>query len=182
MGEVDLNELRASGGQPAQAMVTEAKSGKKWKEDPSQIVWKVTLNVRPEGAAPFKAVIQAPFPASEGGPSLGRLIGVVYDPHDHKRLAIDPTAQTATFGQMQAGLQQHIVEESLSRGTGGAVFMGGKWITGGPPGQAASPAAPAPAAGSSSLAGELEKLASLRDQGALTEAEFQAQKAKLLGT
>ena len=37
--------------------------------------------------------------------------------------------------------------------------------------------APAP-----SLAGELERLASLRDQGALTEAEFQAEKAKLLGT
>jgi hypothetical protein len=36
------------------------------------------------------------------------------------------------------------------------------------------------AAGTSNTADELSKLAGLRDQGVLTEAEFQAQKAKLL--
>ena len=39
----------------------------------------------------------------------------------------------------------------------------------------------APAAAASSPADEIAKLAALRDQGHLTEAEFQAQKAKLLG-
>ena len=37
------------------------------------------------------------------------------------------------------------------------------------------------AAGSTSSAEELEKLAKLRDQGVLTEEEFAAQKAKILG-
>jgi hypothetical protein len=37
------------------------------------------------------------------------------------------------------------------------------------------------AAGSSSSVNELAKLADLKEQGALTDAEFQAQKAKLLG-
>ena len=37
------------------------------------------------------------------------------------------------------------------------------------------------AAGGSDTADELSKLAALRDQGALTEAEFAAQKAKILG-
>jgi hypothetical protein len=48
----------------------------------------------------------------------------------------------------------------------------------------ASPAAPTapvtPAAGADPLVDRLARLADLRDRGALTEAEFQAQKAKLL--
>lgn len=180
MGDVTLEELQASGGKPASAMIKATKAGRKWKEDPSQIVWKVTLRVTPDGAAPFDAVIRAPFPASEGGPSMGRLIGVVYDPNNHGRLAIDPNAPVASFGQVQAGMQQHIIDQAMRSSTGGAIFTGGRWIQGGPAAQPASTGTPPAAA--PSLAGELEKLASLRDQGALTEAEFQAQKAKLLGT
>ena len=69
----------------------------------------------------------------------------------------------------------------MASSTGGSIFVGGRWIQGGPaaPPATAAPPSTDPAA---SLAGELEKLASLRDQGALTDAEFQAQKAKLLGT
>jgi hypothetical protein len=47
---------------------------------------------------------------------------------------------------------------------------------------AAAPAAPAPAAPPADLADQLRKLADLRDQGVLTEEEFAAQKAKLLGS
>jgi len=42
------------------------------------------------------------------------------------------------------------------------------------------PAAPAPAASSDDLIENLQKLGALRDQGILTDAEFEAQKAKLL--
>lgn len=41
--------------------------------------------------------------------------------------------------------------------------------------------APAPASGSDHIA-ELERLAKLRDSGALTDAEFEHQKAKVLGS
>lgn len=46
---------------------------------------------------------------------------------------------------------------------------------------AAAPASPAPAAVASSTADEIRKLVELRDAGVLDDAEFQAQKAKLLG-
>ena len=42
-------------------------------------------------------------------------------------------------------------------------------------------AAPAPAAGGTDLVAELQKLATLRDQGILSDDEFAAAKAKLLG-
>jgi hypothetical protein len=41
--------------------------------------------------------------------------------------------------------------------------------------------APAPAAQSGSVADEIRKLGELRNQGLLTEQEFAAQKARLLG-
>jgi len=46
--------------------------------------------------------------------------------------------------------------------------------------QAAAPPAAAPAAGDDTIA-QLERLAALKQQGILTDAEFEAQKAKLLG-
>jgi hypothetical protein len=53
-----------------------------------------------------------------------------------------------------------------------------------PPPQAAPPAAaPAPAGGGeSSLIDQLKQLGELKEQGILTEEEFAAQKAKLLGS
>ena len=48
--------------------------------------------------------------------------------------------------------------------------------------QMAPPPAPAPAAAESSVIDQLKELASLRDAGILTEAEFNAQKTKLLGS
>jgi hypothetical protein len=47
---------------------------------------------------------------------------------------------------------------------------------------AAAPApAPAPAAAGPDPIGQLTQLAALKDSGALTEAEFEAEKAKILG-
>jgi hypothetical protein len=46
---------------------------------------------------------------------------------------------------------------------------------------AAAPAAAAPAGGESSMLDQLKQLGELKDQGILTEEEFAAQKAKLLG-
>jgi len=46
---------------------------------------------------------------------------------------------------------------------------------------AAPPPPPAPAAGEQSTIEQLKELAALKDQGVLTEDEFAAQKAKILG-
>jgi membrane protein YdbS with pleckstrin-like domain len=50
-----------------------------------------------------------------------------------------------------------------------------------PPAAAPSPASPRTPTGAPSTTTELERLAKLRDDGVLTEAEFQVQKAKILG-
>ncbi len=49
-----------------------------------------------------------------------------------------------------------------------------------PEAPAAAPA-PAPAAAAPDTIGQLTQLAALKDSGALTEAEFEAEKAKILG-
>jgi hypothetical protein len=49
-------------------------------------------------------------------------------------------------------------------------------------GTTAPPAAPTHPGGALPVADELAKLASLRDQGVISEAEFQAQKSRLLGS
>jgi len=48
------------------------------------------------------------------------------------------------------------------------------------PAEAAAPA-PAPAAPEPEYVGELERLAQLRDQGVITDEEFEAKKKKILG-
>jgi hypothetical protein len=58
---------------------------------------------------------------------------------------------------------------------GQVVPQAGAFAPGGPQGGASTPAQPQP-----SVADQLTKLADLRDRGALTDAEFEAQKAKLL--
>ncbi|HKI67012.1 MAG TPA: SHOCT domain-containing protein [Solirubrobacterales bacterium] len=50
-----------------------------------------------------------------------------------------------------------------------------------PPQQAAAPAPVAAPAGEQSTIEQLKELAALKDQGVLTEQEFAAQKAKILG-
>ncbi len=50
-----------------------------------------------------------------------------------------------------------------------------------PPAQPAPPPAAAPAAGEQSTIEQLKELAALKEQGILTDDEFAAQKAKILG-
>lgn len=49
-----------------------------------------------------------------------------------------------------------------------------------PPPPQAAPAPPPPAAGGTDVIAQLERLGQLRDNGVLTDAEFAAQKARLL--
>jgi Short C-terminal domain len=181
MGSDDLLEtLRASGAKAARAQITGAKSGKKIRGDgqgqPDQLIWKLTLRVIPDDAGSFDAKVQAPYPARAGGPPLGTVVGVLYDPKNHSRLAVDPTVDPESFGQLQADTMNQIVAQGMR--AGGLVIAGGQVIQGG---ARPAPSAPPASTPSTNVADELEKLSKLRDQGALTEAEFQAQKQKLLG-
>jgi Short C-terminal domain len=56
-----------------------------------------------------------------------------------------------------------------------------RWAEQDPQQYAAAPQAPAPAAAPPTTVEQLQQLADLKSQGVLTEQEFEAQKAKLLG-
>jgi hypothetical protein len=177
-GSTDPSELeqrlRESGGQTARAQITATKPGKALKsDDPAyggvpQVVWKVTLRVSPSGRSPFNAVLKVPYPQKGGGPPVGSAVGVLYDPHDPTKLVIDHSAETESWGSVQAATSDRILAQSS--GAAGLVIAGGQVIS------------PAAAAGPPSVADQLAKLADLKNQGVLTESEFQAQKEKLLGT
>jgi hypothetical protein len=171
-----LAALRTAGGQSAPAEVTHAKRGKAVKGDPDQILWKVTLRVRPDHGSAFSVDVQTPYPKLDGGPSLGSRIGVVYDPKNHSKIAVDPNAPVESWGQAQAETMNRVI--SQASGSGGAVFAGGQWVSGGP----GAPAGASNAAGGASVAQQLAQLTALKDKGALTDVEFQAAKARLLGT
>jgi hypothetical protein len=80
-----------------------------------------------------------------------------------RAIQLDPSTPPE---QKQAKIMELMAGLGMS---GPSVLVGGR------------PAAPAPTADPVAAADALTKLAALRDRGMLTDAEFQAQKAKLLG-
>jgi hypothetical protein len=173
-----LEELRAGGGQPARALISGAKAGKKVKNT-DDVMWKVSLRVMPDAADPFNTVIQVPYPAKAGGPAIGSMIGVLYDPKHTGKVAIDPSVATESWGSVQQKTINQIVSQ-VPNPASGLIIAGGQVIAGG---QQLSPAAATtPATTTPSVAEELERLADLKARGVLSDAEFQAQKQKLLGS
>jgi hypothetical protein len=114
----------------------------------------IDMEVHVSGRQPYRVNNQYMVPAGATlGPGVSLPIKV--DPNDPAKIAIDwDSAQGAPArGEVRPG--------------GGSGF--------------APAPAPAPAGGGDHLA-ELERLAKLRDSGALTDAEFEQQKAKILGS
>jgi hypothetical protein len=116
----------------------------------------IDMEVHVSGRQPYRVNNQYMVPA---GATLGQGVSlpIRVDPNDPAKIAIDwDSAQSAPVrGEV--------------RPVGGSGFV-----------PAPAPA-PAPAAGGDHLA-ELERLAKLRDSGALTDAEFEQQKAKILSS
>jgi hypothetical protein len=114
----------------------------------------IDMEVHVSGRQPYRVNNQYMVPA---GATLGQGVSlpIKVDPSDPAKIAIDwDSAQSAP-------------QRGEVRPVGGSGF---------------SPApAPAPSGGGDHVA-ELERLAKLRDSGALTDAEFQQQKAKILGS
>jgi Short C-terminal domain len=114
----------------------------------------IDMEVHVSGRQPYRVNNQYMVPA---GATLGQgvTLPIKVDPNDPAKIAIDwDSAQTAPArGEV--------------RPVGGSGF--------------APAPAPAPSGGGDHVA-ELERLAKLRDSGALTDAEFEQQKAKILGS
>jgi hypothetical protein len=203
-------ELREGGGKTAPAQITAAKKGKfaiSTGNDAAQqaasahVNWKLTLQVTPDNEAPFGAEVKESNPEMGRDPTVGDTIGVLYDPNDHSRLVVDHSSEglaTQLTSQHSERMQQAMayvggesahdmtkealddpaafrekMRERANQLNANAMAAAGvgqppPWMT---PAGAVQP----------DPADEIAKLADLRDRGALTAAEFEAQKKKILG-
>jgi hypothetical protein len=174
LGFKSLEEkLRAGNGATAKATVLEHKAGIHSDKgvDPAGFGGTdVTrhhfrLRVEPDGGEPFeaKAVVRADqlWPM----PQPGAIVPVFYDPDDHDKVAID----TKAAGAQQQADQDRLVASVQQQGIAKIEQM-----------QERLAAVMQPQESAPDTVAELQKLADLHARGALTEAEFETEKAKLL--
>jgi hypothetical protein len=196
-------KLIADGGTVAWATVLEGKE--KWSSAsgtntyvPNKITdhMRLRLRVEPEGEQPFEATFSQAF--SKLVPFTGWQCKVVYDPADRSRIAViedsvTPPALTHEQAERSAARRAEVmaavssgniteyIEEQKAKALrgelGGTVFVDGQLVSGA---SVAQPGVLQPAGPQPTVVDQLAKLADLRDRGALTDAEFEAQKAKLL--
>ncbi len=147
---------------------------------------KVTLQVQPEGEPPFEATFSQAFQGIS--PMAGWTCKVIYDPSDHDKIAVldgevfppgVSPEQAERAGAMRAGMLeamrngnvaayvQQVKDQAASGNLPGVVIAGGQVVSGA--------AAPKP-----DVVDQLTKLADLHKRGALTDEEFQTEKAKLI--
>ena len=193
LGRKELERtLSEQGGVVAPATILEAKlrftSGSNYENGPYTVGdhahMTVKVRVEPEGEPPFEAKIKQTFVHHR--PRPGWRAEVIYDPNDRSKIAIrdDSIIPPGITPEQHARSREHQKEamEALQNGTfseyiekrkaeamaAAANFPGSPVVVTG-----ATP-------GAFDVAGELTKLADLRDRGVLTEEEFNAEKAKIL--
>jgi Short C-terminal domain len=148
----------------------------------TELALKARLRVQPDDEPEFEVKRRFSFPQL-AVPSAGQTVPVLYDPRDHDKLIIDysPEAQQGAalsaagvdpsqIGRLMQQAQQ--LQAQAGQMQGGMPDMG----------QMPGMGQPAPAQPQADPVEQLEKLAKLKESGALTDAEFQAEKAKIIGS
>jgi hypothetical protein len=142
---------------------------------------RLELRVTPPGEPPFETTIRTRVNSFH---YTGDTIEVLYDPADHDKVAFDyeadaraamasarspaPAAPSA-LAPLDPELQQLMDLEEAER-TGGS----------GPPASASAPAPASGAAAADQRIAQLQQLSDLHSRGDLTDAEFAAEKARVL--
>ena len=142
----------------------------------TELALKAHLRVQPEGEPEFAVKKRFSFPQL-AVPSAGQTVPVLYDPDDHDKIVVDysPEAQQgAAFSA--AGIDPSQIGALMEQAQQLQAQAG--QVQGMAPVPGMAPAAPAQPQTDS--VAQLEKLAKLKESGALTEAEFEAEKAKIL--
>src|SRR3954470_15645902 len=141
----------------------------------TEIALKTHLRVTPDDEPEFEVKKRFSFPQM-AVPGAGQTVQVLYDQNDHDKIIIDysPEAhKSAAFSA--AGIDPNqigqLMEQAQQMRAQAAGMQGGM---GQVPGMAP------PAQPQADPVEQLEKLAKLKESGALTEAEFAAEKAKIL--
>jgi hypothetical protein len=149
---------------------------------------KFRLRVEPEGEPPFEATVRQVFNDSLGWhiPQEDWSVGVFFDPLDHSKVVIDvdkmPVGPGMNREEAVARHQRAMAwqndpiarRQQIAEMQAQASSRAQEVRPGGAAAHAWDPAAKV------DVADQLTKLADLRDRGVLSEAEFEAQKARIL--
>jgi hypothetical protein len=146
----------------------------------TELALKAHLRVQPDDEPEFEVKKRFSFPQM-AVPGAGQTVPVLYDPQDHDKIIVDYTAeaqQGAAFAS--AGIDPNQIGQLMEQAQQMRAQAG--QMPGGMPGMGQMPGMtpPAPAQPQADPVEQLEKLAKLKESGALTEAEFEAEKAKIL--
>jgi Short C-terminal domain len=137
----------------------------------TEVVLKTRLRVQPEGEPEFEVTQRFRYPQL-GIPSAGSVLPVIFDPEDHEKLVIDDSPEAIQQSALaSAGIDQDRIAQLMDQAQ--------QWQA--QAGQMPGMSAPPPAPQQPDSVAQLEKLAALKDKGALTQAEFETEKAKILG-
>jgi hypothetical protein len=146
----------------------------------TELLLKAHLRVQPDDEPEFEVTKRFSFPQL-AVPSAGQTIPVLYDSQDHDKIMVDysPDAQQGA-ALSAAGIDPNSLGQLMSQAQ--QVQAQAAQMQGGMPGFGQVPGmAPQAAQPQADPVEQLEKLAALKEKGALTEAEFEAEKAKVLG-
>ncbi len=114
-------------------------------------------------------------------PGAGQTVPVLYDPNDHDKIIVDYSSDAQQNAAIaSAGIDPNQIGQLMQQAQQLREQAAG--VQGGMPGMGQMPgmAAQQPAQPQADPVEQLEKLAKLKESGALTQAEFEAEKAKIL--
>jgi hypothetical protein len=130
----------------------------------------VLMEVHPPNGAPYEANYVYPTARQKAAMTVGMEVPVKIHPDDPSRIAVQWDAQKANIAA--AGGDMAAVMGGFQQTYGGAADAALR--------QAQAGGAPAAGGGQEDAATRLKKLGELREQGLLTDDEFEAKKAELL--
>jgi len=130
----------------------------------------VLMEVHPPNGAPYEANYVYPTARQKAAMTVGMEVPVKIHPDDPQRIAVQWDAQQANIAA--AGGDMNAVMEGMQATYGGAADAAMR--------QAQAGGAPAAAGGGGDIAERMKKLGELREQGLLTDDEYEGKKAELL--
>lgn len=141
----------------------------------TEVILKTHLRVEPEGRLPFEVEDKFRYPQMSI-PSAGSRLSVLYDPEDHEHVLIEDRPPVVDFngGTLDLGAMLDTIKQTKAEHPGDRMAMADALKQ-----QMGIPAMVI-GGGAPDHVGQLERLAALHAGGALTDAEFAAEKAKVL--
>ncbi len=147
----------------------------------TEVILKTRLSVQPEGEPAFEVERKFRY-AQLSIPSVGTRLSVRYDPTDHDEIMIEDRPPVVDFGggKLDLGAMLDTIKSTKASNPGDRMAMADALKQQmGLDAMVVAPMAAMPGMTPDPVA-QLERLAALHTSGALTDAEFATEKAKLL--